>query len=861
MSPTVLPERSNLITLPLNEQFRFSHEPISRRVDLKMFIRQEQLRDLQTRIRYSTGGAFLITGFRGVGKTSFVNKALEAIEDSRDGGKAIRILPIAINLSRRMNATEVMHHIIRQIYTELDRKGLYRRLPKKFRHLIEMAYQRTAYAMSYNREKTTGQEGSLSPIMTAFNIGWSGSRSQSEGQSMEFLGYDDKSAEYDVIRIMHELNGGYRTWRRKWIEIRPVIVFDEIDKLDLTGAEDRRYLLELVGTLKGVLTTSGCIFLFVGGKDMYRAWLEETLQPDSIYESVFAYDLYLPCMWDLPSELMRHFIQMERASPVNPIASATHIELPTEREESSLAYQAREKLTQYLAYKGRGIARRTIRELNRLIQWHESRLQVVLDPQAWDQVRLLSTLQEQIKTDLKPFLETLSRNHAQYDELMQTAYYIFDHILETDGIAFGREDLIQHFSKQRFYENNRFLGEIIYQALQVLLKIRYIEPFRERTAIMGDAPTQVRYQLHKRVYTKLKTHRQAGDGESAIPPQFPYGGTIRGFVLLSTIAQGGVSEVYLAKQGDQEYALKLMRRIDNPNWQRIARALMLREATILRANYHPNIVKLHANGNISGDLPNDDTVSYLVIEYINGFSLQTLIQESLYGLQTEQAIALFRAVCEPVMALREAGLYRLDLKPDNFLMDVVRERLVLIDVGTGLYRAQEDNPPELWTNIGTKGFIAPELRVSDGLDLDPDHGWYGDIYALGVILYLLLVGKSGMIDLENEITPPIEEVNDPAMRTVLAKAFALAPRDRYPTIEAFLSALIPEQEVPLASVVIRERNTVRNQGSRSAETATIIEVIAPPAKPILPRRPIWLFHRSAINQSGSRWTRAEQPPV
>jgi hypothetical protein len=89
-------------------------------------------------------------------------------------------------------------------------------------------------------------------------------------------------------------------------------VFDEMDKLENIYVEEngtkKLFIESLLGNLKNLFTTSGISFIFVAGKDLHERWLEDLGRGDSIYESVFAYDKYLPCMWANINELCDTFV-------------------------------------------------------------------------------------------------------------------------------------------------------------------------------------------------------------------------------------------------------------------------------------------------------------------------------------------------------------------------------------------------------------------------------------------------------------------------------------------------------------------------------------------------------------------------
>jgi len=124
--------------IPLHPDFRFMHEPQSA-FERDYFIgRKEEIEELVRRLQYSDGGSFLITGYRGVGKTSFVNKALDIL------GRKVTLLDVHLNLARSLEPAELMHLIVRHLYDRLIEKDIYRSLSHEIQRSLTLAYERTS---------------------------------------------------------------------------------------------------------------------------------------------------------------------------------------------------------------------------------------------------------------------------------------------------------------------------------------------------------------------------------------------------------------------------------------------------------------------------------------------------------------------------------------------------------------------------------------------------------------------------------------------------------------------------------------------------------------------------------------------
>lgn len=324
--------RSYTGNIPLKSEFRFAHEPILFRdrpnsgagaAKARFVGRERELREMIQRIVLSEGGAFLVTGYRGVGKTSFVNRTVQEIRELlarlADRYGRIRVVDIYLNLARPLVPMELMHHIVRSLYCRLDEMGMLPWLDSEVREALVLAYQRTSMTImrkvGQSSERGIGiSDLALSPQFLGVTPKLSAStkRSRSEGLDMSFLHYEDKAAEYDIIRLLNRLPNGYtpplgrarRFWRRirrqppEPVGLKTIYVFDELDKLEeFTASNGRPVIDDILSALKNLFTTSGVTFIFVGGKDLHERWVEDLGKGDSVYESVFAFHKYLPAMW------------------------------------------------------------------------------------------------------------------------------------------------------------------------------------------------------------------------------------------------------------------------------------------------------------------------------------------------------------------------------------------------------------------------------------------------------------------------------------------------------------------------------------------------------------------------------------
>ena len=155
-----------------------------------------------------------------------------------------------------------------------------------------------------------------------------------------------------------------------------------------------------------------------------------------------------------------------------------------------------------------------------------------------------------------------------------------------------------------------------------------------------------------------------------------------------------------------------------------------REARAAAALDHRNIVRAY-------DIDNDGDVHFLVMEYVEGSDLQSVVKEQ-GPLDYARAADYIRQAAKGLHHAHQAGLIHRDVKPANLLVDP-HNVVKLLDLG--LARFTEDQLASLTVAydenvLGTADYLAPEQAINS-------HGVDGraDIYSLGCSFYYLLTGQ------------------------------------------------------------------------------------------------------------------------
>ena len=212
------------------------------------------------------------------------------------------------------------------------------------------------------------------------------------------------------------------------------------------------------------------------------------------------------------------------------------------------------------------------------------------------------------------------------------------------------------------------------------------------------------------------------------------GQTLGHYKILDKLGAGGMGEVYLAEDTDlgRKVAIKMLPAELSSDPNRLGR--LKREAQVLAALDHPNIVTIHAVDKIDG-------VPVLAMELVEGKTLSDLIPED--GVSLRRFFELAIPLTKALGAAHEKGVVHRDLKPRNIM---VSDEDVLKVLDFGLAKMQstgEKSVDSIATTealtveghvLGTMPYMAPEQVQGHEVDQR------SDIFSLGIILYELATG-------------------------------------------------------------------------------------------------------------------------
>lgn len=212
-----------------------------------------------------------------------------------------------------------------------------------------------------------------------------------------------------------------------------------------------------------------------------------------------------------------------------------------------------------------------------------------------------------------------------------------------------------------------------------------------------------------------------------------YPRNIGAYTLQRLLGEGGMGAVFLAKQLAPVQRLVALKLLKPSISQRSSIRRFEFERQTLASLDHPNIARLLDAGTSQG-------FHFFVMELIDGLSLTKYCDA--HQLNLKQRLTLFIRLCRAVQYAHQKAVIHRDLKPSNILVSRVDQEHQLKVIDFGIAKSAESAPQQtamtqIGQVLGTWQYMSPEQ-----LSLDPSAvDTRSDVYALGAILYELLVGQ------------------------------------------------------------------------------------------------------------------------
>jgi tRNA A-37 threonylcarbamoyl transferase component Bud32 len=259
------------------------------------------------------------------------------------------------------------------------------------------------------------------------------------------------------------------------------------------------------------------------------------------------------------------------------------------------------------------------------------------------------------------------------------------------------------------------------------------------------------------------------------------------YKILKKIGEGGMGSVYIATQEpiDRKVAVKVL--LGKLAEDEIAVKRFEQEARAISKMQHPNTVTIYDFGRTTEE---EDDRLYIVMEYLKGQTLTQVLRKDKV-LAPARACKVVRQVCASLADAHATGIIHRDLKPDNIFLTEVggdKDWVKVLDFGVAKLADSEGAGTLTQTGMifGTPKYMSPEQ--AEGRPID----YRADIYALGVVLYELLVGRPPfvadtpvglLLKHISEPPPPFSKVRpdlqiDPRLEAITMRALDKRPDAR-----------------------------------------------------------------------------------
>ena len=250
------------------------------------------------------------------------------------------------------------------------------------------------------------------------------------------------------------------------------------------------------------------------------------------------------------------------------------------------------------------------------------------------------------------------------------------------------------------------------------------------------------------------------------------------YQIIRTIGEGGMANVYLAHDLilDRNVAVKILRG-DLADDEKFVRRFQ-REAIAASSLSHPNIVEMY-------DVGEDDGKYYIVMEYVEGRTLKSLIKKR-GGLTLPEVIDIMTQLTSAIACAHDSNIIHRDIKPQNVL---IKEDGIVKITDFGIAMALNSNELTQTNSVmGSVHYLPPEQANGTGATVK------SDIYSLGIVMFELLTGQLpfkgdnaveiAIKQMKNQI-PSVCNINPlipQSIENIILKACAKNPKNRYKNV-------------------------------------------------------------------------------
>lgn len=263
------------------------------------------------------------------------------------------------------------------------------------------------------------------------------------------------------------------------------------------------------------------------------------------------------------------------------------------------------------------------------------------------------------------------------------------------------------------------------------------------------------------------------------------------FKIIKRLGKGGMGDVLLAEdiKLKRNVAIKsiltdILNLTDSPSRNRF-----LREAQTASRLDHPNICTIY-------EIYEEDHQSYIVMQYVDGVTIDQIIKLKPPGIQRTLNIAL--QLCSGMVEAHEKGITHRDIKPGNIMVDKKGIVKILdfglakfVNTSAAMFQSADIDSTEKGIILGTASYLSPEQAGGKHVDHQTD------IFSAGILLYEMLEGKNPFKEEEqietlyNILNKKVEFTRDipEELKTIILKALEKDKKNRYHSFVEMKKAL------------------------------------------------------------------------
>ncbi|MBI4580736.1 MAG: serine/threonine protein kinase, partial [Planctomycetes bacterium] len=261
---------------------------------------------------------------------------------------------------------------------------------------------------------------------------------------------------------------------------------------------------------------------------------------------------------------------------------------------------------------------------------------------------------------------------------------------------------------------------------------------------------------------------------------------LEGYTIQRGVGRGAFGEVYYSlSDSGREVALKTILGYEQIELRGVSQCMNLKS---------PHLVAIF-------DLRrNEQGQNFVIMEYVAGPSLRELLDESPSGLGPQKTAFFLREIGKGLTYLHDRGIVHRDLKPGNIFYEDGYVKIGDYGLSKAISPSQHSGQT---ITVGTVHYMAPEIG----------QGRYDrsiDIYAMGVLVFEMLTGhvpffgaSQGEVLMKHLVeTPDVSGIEEP-FATVIRKAMAKDPAERYQTVQEMVEAVFGAEHIQESVSVFR----------------------------------------------------------